>query len=100
MYKAIGDKIMDQMGWLAWIIVGAVAGWLASMVMKTNGQQGLLMDIVVGILGAFIGGFLFNQFGASGVTGFNIWSIIVAFVGAIVLLAVLRLVTGRQMFSR
>lgn len=91
---------MGQMGWLAWIIVGAVAGWLASMVMKTNGQQGLLMDIVVGILGAFIGGFLFNQFGAAGVTGFNFWSLFVAFFGAVVLLAVIRLLTGRRLFSR
>lgn len=91
---------MEQMGWLAWLIVGAVAGWLASMAMKTNGQQGLLMDIVVGIAGAFIGGFLFNQFGAAGVTGFNIWSVIVAFIGAVVLLALLRLLGGRRMVSR
>lgn len=91
---------MDQMGWLAWLIVGAVAGWLASLVMKTNSQQGLLMDIVVGIVGAFIGGFLFNQFGAAGVTGFNISSIIVAFVGAVVLLGLLRLLNGQRLFSR
>ncbi len=87
---------MDQMGWLAWIIIGAVAGWLASKVMKTSRQQGLLMDIVVGILGAFIGGFLFEQFGSTGTTGFNIWSLFVAFTGAVVLLAGIRLVTGRR----
>ncbi len=87
---------MGQMGWLAWLIVGAVAGWLASMVMKTDRQQGLLMDIVVGIVGAFIGGFLFNQFGASGVTGFNIWSLFVAFTGAVVLLVAIRLLTGTR----
>ena len=91
---------MSQMGWLAWIIVGAVSGWLASIVMKTNGKQGLLLDIVVGILGAFVGGFLFNQFGSAGVTGFNIWSVFVSFVGAVVLLAVIRLINGRQIFSR
>lgn len=91
---------MDQMGWLAWLIVGAIAGWLASMVMKTNRQQGLLIDIVVGIVGAFIGGFLFNQFGTSGVTGFNIWSIFVAFTGAVVLLALIRLFSGRRLLSR
>jgi uncharacterized membrane protein YeaQ/YmgE (transglycosylase-associated protein family) len=91
---------MGQMGWLAWLIVGAIAGWLASIVMKTNGQQGLLTDILVGIVGAIIGGFLFNQFGAAGTTGFNIWSIFVAFVGAIVLLAALRLLGGRRIFSR
>ncbi|MFC1960920.1 GlsB/YeaQ/YmgE family stress response membrane protein [Chloroflexota bacterium] len=86
---------MGQMGWIAWIIIGAVAGWLASKVMKSSRQQGLLMDIVVGILGAFIGGFLFNQFGAAGMTGFNIWSLFVAFAGAVVLLAAIRLLTGR-----
>jgi len=91
---------MDQMGWLAWLVVGAIAGWLASMVMKTNRHQGLLMDIVVGIVGAFIGGFLFNQFGETGVTGFNIWSIFVAFTGAVVLLALIRLFSGRRVFSR
>jgi uncharacterized membrane protein YeaQ/YmgE (transglycosylase-associated protein family) len=85
---------MDAMGWLAWLIVGALAGWLASIVMRTNGSQGLLLDIIVGIIGAFIGGFLFNIIGAPGVTGFNIWSVFVAFIGAIVLLGILR------MFSR
>ncbi len=91
---------MGQMGWLAWLIVGALAGWLASMVMKTNRQQGLLMDIVVGIIGALLGGFLFNQFGAAGVTGFNLWSIFVAFIGAIVLLMLIRLVSGRGLAAR
>lgn len=91
---------MSQMSWLAWIIVGAVSGWLASIVMKTNGKQGLLLDIVVGILGAFVGGFLFNQFGSAGVTGFNIWSVFVSFVGAVVLLGFIRLVNGQKLFSR
>jgi uncharacterized membrane protein YeaQ/YmgE (transglycosylase-associated protein family) len=86
----------NTMGFLAWLIVGALAGWLASMVMKTNAQQGLLLDIIVGIVGAFIGGFVFNALGAPGVTGFNIWSVFVAFVGAVVLLGLLRLVTGRR----
>lgn len=89
---------MGQMGWLAWLIVGAIAGWLASLVMKTSGRQGLLMDIVVGIVGAFIGGFLFNQFGTAGVTGFNVWSIFVAFTGAVVLLGAIRLLKGRRLF--
>lgn len=84
------------MGWLAWLVIGAVAGWLASMVMRTNREQGLLLDIIVGIVGAFVGGLLFNVFGAAGVTGFNIWSLFVAFVGAVVLLALVRLITGRQ----
>jgi len=54
---------MDQMGFLAWIIVGAVAGWLASMVVRSS--LGLIGDIVVGVVGAFIGGFLFNLIGNS-----------------------------------
>ena len=91
---------MGQMGWLAWLVVGAVAGWLASIVMKTNRHQGLLMDILVGIVGAFIGGFLFNQLGSAGVTGFNIWSLFVAFTGAVVLLAAIRLLSGRRLFAR
>jgi uncharacterized membrane protein YeaQ/YmgE (transglycosylase-associated protein family) len=87
---------MDQMGWLAWIIIGAVAGWLASKVLKTSSRQGLLMDIVVGILGAFLGGFLFEEFGSTGITGFDIWSLFVAFTGAVVLLVAIRLLTGRR----
>lgn len=86
---------MDAMGWLAWLVIGAVAGWLASLVMRTNRDQGLLLDVIVGIIGALIGGALFNFFGAPGVTGFNVWSLVVAFIGAVVLLALLRLFTGR-----
>ncbi len=85
---------MDAMGWLAWLIIGAVAGWLASMVMGTNYRQGLLLDIVVGIIGALIGGVLFTAIGAPGVTGFNVWSLFVAFIGAVVLLGLLRLFSG------
>jgi uncharacterized membrane protein YeaQ/YmgE (transglycosylase-associated protein family) len=87
---------MDAMGWLAWLIVGALAGWLASIVMGTNARQGLLVDIIVGIVGALIGGFLFSAIGAPGVTGFNVWSLFVAFIGAVVLLGLLRLFTGSR----
>lgn len=77
---------------LAWIIVGAIAGWLASIVMKTNRQQGLLMDIIVGIIGGFVGGFVLNALGVGGdVTGINLGSILVAFIGAVIFLALLRL---------
>lgn len=73
---------------LLWIVLGALAGWIASLIMKS--EQGLITDIIVGIVGAFIGGFLFTQFGAQGVTGFNLPSILVAIVGAVVLLAILK----------
>ncbi len=82
---------MDAMGWLAWIIIGAIAGWLVSVVMRTNAEQGLLMDIIVGVIGAFIGGFLFNLIGVPGAVGFNVWSLCVAVIGAVVLLGILRL---------
>ncbi len=69
---------------LIWLILGLIAGWLASIVLRTNRSQGPLMDIVFGIIGAFVGGFLFNLFGFSGTTGLNLYSILVATIGAII----------------
>lgn len=84
---------MDPINIIVWIIVGAIAGWLASIVMKTNRQQGLLQDIIVGIVGGFIGGIILNAIGVGGaVTGLNIASILTAFIGAVVLLGLLRMV--------
>lgn len=83
------------MNWLVWIILGALAGWVASIVMGKNKQMGAIANIVVGIIGAFIGGWLMSFFGAQGVTGFNIPSLLVATGGAIVLLFVVGLVRGR-----
>ena len=81
------------MNWLVWIIFGALAGWIASMVMGANRQMGALANIVVGIVGALIGGFLMNNvFGAPGVTGFNLPSLLVAIGGAVVLLFLVGLV--------
>ena len=78
---------MDIINIIVWIIVGALAGWLASLVMKTNQEQGLIADIIVGIIGAFIGGFVLNLLGIGGaVTGLNIASILTAFIGAVILL--------------
>jgi uncharacterized membrane protein YeaQ/YmgE (transglycosylase-associated protein family) len=81
------------MDWLAWIVLGGVAGWLAGLVMHSG--LGVIGDIVVGIIGAFIGGFLFNLLGAPGATGFNVWSVFVSFIGAVVLLALIRMFAGR-----
>ena len=76
---------------LAWIVIGGIAGWLASLVVRGAGY-GLVGDIVVGIVGALIGGFLSAALlGGPGFTGFNLTSLIVAFVGACILLFVLRL---------
>ena len=79
---------------LAWIVLGGVAGWIASMVMHTNASQGLILNIIVGIVGAFLGGFAFNFFGGAGVTGFNFYSLLVSIVGAVVLLYIVKLVRG------
>lgn len=72
---------------LLWIIFGALAGWLASLVMKTDYAQGTLMDILLGIVGGFVGGFIMNAFGEPGVTGFNLYSLLVAAIGACVTIA-------------
>lgn len=74
---------------ILWIVFGALAGWIASIIMKHDAQMGAIANIIVGVIGAFIGGFLMNLFGAAGVTGFNIYSLFVAILGAVVLLFVL-----------
>jgi uncharacterized membrane protein YeaQ/YmgE (transglycosylase-associated protein family) len=86
---------MDAMTILGWIIVGGVAGLLASALVR-GGGMGVIGDIIVGIVGAFIGGFIMNALGHAGATGFNLWSVFVAFVGAVVLLALVRLFAGNR----
>lgn len=71
---------------ILWIILGGVAGWIASMIMKRDSQMGALENIIVGIVGAVLGGFLFNLFGLTGDTGFNLWTLLVAIIGSVVLL--------------
>jgi uncharacterized membrane protein YeaQ/YmgE (transglycosylase-associated protein family) len=82
------------MDFLLFILLGGIAGWIASLVMRTDESMGLMANIVVGIVGALIGGWLFSIFGGQGVTGFNFYSLFVAVLGAVVLLWVVR------MFSR
>ncbi len=72
---------------LAWIVLGLIAGFIASKLVNKTGE-GLLIDIILGIVGGVVGGWLFNAFGMSGVTGLNIWSLLVAVVGAVVFLVV------------
>ena len=79
------------MNFILWLIIGALAGWIASMIMKTNQEQGLLLDIIVGIVGAFIGGFVVSLFGIDPDQGFII-SLITAVVGAVILLAIIKAV--------
>ena len=77
------------MGFLAWIIVGLIAGWLAGQVMK-GGGYGVLVDIILGLLGGLLGGWLFGQLGI-GTGGSMVGSIIVAFIGAVILVGITRL---------
>lgn len=73
---------------LLWIIFGAIAGWIASVIMKSN--QSTLVDIIIGIIGAVLGGWIMNFFGRAGTTGFNLYSLIVAVIGAIILIWIVR----------
>jgi uncharacterized membrane protein YeaQ/YmgE (transglycosylase-associated protein family) len=73
------------MSFLAWIVLGLIAGFLGSKIVNKQGE-GLFLDILLGIVGAVVGGWLFNTFGASGVTGLNLYSLMVAVIGSIVLL--------------
>lgn len=85
------------MGILAWIVVGLIAGWLASQVMR-GGSNGVIGDIILGVVGALIGGFLAANLLniPDAVNGINVTSILVAFVGAVILIAILRMVSGRR----
>ena len=84
------------MGILSWIILGGLAGWLASIVMKRNDQMGCITNIIAGIVGAAVGGWVFSLFGGTGVTGFNLPSLLVAFVGAVIVLAIVNLIFRRK----
>ena len=75
------------MSYLAWIVLGLIAGFIGSKIVNKRGE-GIFLDIVLGIVGAIVGGWLFTMFGASGVTGLNIYSLAVSVVGAIVVLVV------------
>jgi len=74
---------------ILWIVLGAIAGWVAGLIMKSS--HGIIEDIILGVIGAFLGGFIMNSIGQAGVTGFNFYSIIVAIVGAIIIIALGRL---------
>jgi uncharacterized membrane protein YeaQ/YmgE (transglycosylase-associated protein family) len=80
------------MSFLAWIVLGLLAGFIGSKIVNKKGE-GVILDILLGIVGAVLGGWLFNTFGASGVTGVNLYSLLVAVIGSVVFLVVYHAVT-------
>jgi uncharacterized membrane protein YeaQ/YmgE (transglycosylase-associated protein family) len=80
---------------IAWIVLGLIAGFIASRIVNKQGE-GLFLDIVLGVVGAVVGGWLFRMLGMSGVTGLNVYSLLVAVLGSVVFLVVYHLLTRRH----
>lgn len=87
---------MGGMGIIGWIVLGGLAGWVASKFVGTDKHQGLVGNIIAGILGGIVGGWAMTLLGGSGVTGFNIWSFIVAVIGAVIVLAIWQAISGKS----
>ena len=83
------------MNWLAWVVLGGLAGWVASILTKNNAQLGLIKNIVVGIIGALAGSWILGQLGVSEPLTFNFTSFLVAVGGAVLLLFLFSLLRGR-----
>ena len=84
------------MGICSWLVLGGLAGWLASIIKGTNAQMGMFANIATGIIGSMIGGWLFSFFGGRGVSGINLYSLVVATVGAVILITIVQAVRGSK----
>lgn len=84
------------MSLLVWIVLGGLAGWVASMLAGTDARQGMLGNIVVGILGALLGGWIMSSLGYGDVNGFNFYSFMVAVIGSVILLFIWKAISGRN----
>lgn len=87
---------MLGLGIVGWIIIGGIAGWIASKIMHTDEQQGILLNIIVGVVGGLLGGFLLSLLGVDVAGGGLIFSLITCLAGAVILLFLFKLVTGRS----
>ncbi|MBO3130560.1 GlsB/YeaQ/YmgE family stress response membrane protein [Dermatophilus congolensis] len=87
---------MLTLGWIGWIVIGGLAGWIGSKIMGTDAQMGLVANIVVGVIGGLIGGFVLNLFGVNVAGGGLIFSFLTALLGAVILLWIVKMVTGRR----
>lgn len=82
------------MNFIIWIVIGGILGWLASIVMKTDGQQGMFLNVIVGVVGALVGGWMLAPLLGTGTINqndFSLTSLLVSFVGALILLAIVNL---------
>jgi len=86
------------MSFITWIVLGLVAGFIASKLVNKTGA-GLLLDIVLGVAGSIVGGVLFQMGGATGVTGLNIWSLLVSVIGAVVVLVGFHAIRRRRLLA-
>ncbi len=84
------------MGFLGWIVLGGLAGWIASMLTGRNAKMGFFANIIVGVVGGFLGGGIVWLLGGRGITGFNLWSLLVAVLGSVVLLWIVNAISGKK----
>ncbi len=84
------------MSWIAWIVLGGLAGWIASMITGNNQQMGIIWNIVVGIIGALLGSWILGMVGTTDPLEFSVGTFLVAIGGAVVLLFLFNLIRGRS----
>lgn len=87
-----------MINFIIWLIVGGIVGWIASMIMRTNGQQGLVLNVIVGIVGAFLAGMVLTPLlgiGTINQNDFSLPALVVSIIGAVILLAIVSLFQGR-----
>jgi uncharacterized membrane protein YeaQ/YmgE (transglycosylase-associated protein family) len=82
------------MGWIAWIILGLIAGFIGSKIVNKSGS-GIMLDVVIGVVGAIIGGEIGAKLGLGGVNGLNLWSLLLALIGAVIVLLIYNAVARR-----
>ncbi|MCQ9353256.1 GlsB/YeaQ/YmgE family stress response membrane protein [Corynebacterium sp. 153RC1] len=87
---------MPSLGFIGWIIIGGLAGWIASKIKGTDAEQGVLLNIIVGVVGGFIGGWLLTLIGFDVAGGGWIFSFVTCLIGAVILLTIVNMVRGRK----
>ena len=95
--RSLTGQTGETMSFLAWIVLGLIAGFIGSKIVNSRGQ-GILLDILLGVVGAFVGGWLFHIFGAPGVSGLNLYSLFVAVIGSVVLLVLYHAIRRRRLW--